>query len=133
MDLLIDGTIDKPAYNQKKLAIELELTSFEEAKVKLMAPDLARQKVEMFLELMENLTGLHGLGNHAEKRQIVKDCFSNRTVVGKNLCLEPQTWLKSRKISELSPLVTQNDTLIELLRGFSGSSVDESEEVAREI
>ena len=128
MDLLIDGTIDKPAYNQKKLAIELDLTGFEEAKVELMAPDLARQKVEKFLELMENLTGLHGLGNHSEKRQIVKNCFSNRTVVGKNFCLKPQSWLQTRKISELSPLVTQNDTLIELLRGFGGSSLYESDD-----
>jgi len=70
----------------------------------------------------------NGLGNHAEKRQIVKNCFSNRTVVGKNLCLEPQTWLKSRKISELSPLVTKNDTLIELLSGFGRSSVDEPDD-----
>jgi hypothetical protein len=32
-----------------------------------------------------------------EKRVIVENCFSNRTVVGKTVCLEPYDWLEVGK------------------------------------
>ncbi|MFZ7093738.1 recombinase family protein [Primorskyibacter sp. 2E233] len=130
MDLLIDGTVDKAAYDNKKLQIELEIANLQEELERVQKAQVTEGLIEQFLELVKTLAELHILANHAEKRRIVKNCFSNRTVVGKNLCLEPYKWLNSRKISELSPLVTQHDPLLELLRGFGRSSEDDFEQAA---
>ena len=52
-----------------------------------------------FLELMKSLAELYILAERDEKRVIVQNCFSNRTVSPKNVCLEPYDWLQRGKIA----------------------------------
>ncbi|MDA7429968.1 recombinase family protein [Primorskyibacter aestuariivivens] len=118
MDLLIDGTIDKAGYDKKKLAIEIDLAGLEAQREKLQTPGDLREKLGTFLELMQSLAELHIRAHADEKRRIVQNCFSNRTVVGRNLFLKPDSWLEMRDVSELSPLVTQHDPLLEFLQRF---------------
>lgn len=114
-DLLIDGAVGQEDFNTRKRSLKLELAALAEEQEKLAKIHLSGARMEKFLELMKNLAGLHISANSDIKRVLVENCFSNRAVVGKKLCLEPYSWLKSRKISELTPLVSQNDPLLELL------------------
>ncbi|WP_167647427.1 recombinase family protein [Mameliella alba] len=130
MDLLLDGTIGQDDYNARRLKLRFDIESLEEATRELGESRITEAQAADLLELLKSLTQLHILGNSATKRRIVENCFSNRTVAGKNLCLEPYNWLQKAKFSELSPLVTQNDTLIELLRGDRRSEGDDLDEAA---
>jgi hypothetical protein len=76
--------------------------------------DLLPDKLEKFIELMKTPTELHDSLVADEKRQMVRNVFSNRRVSGESVELEPYDWLADRKFADLSPLVTHVDTLIEL-------------------
>jgi hypothetical protein len=64
-------------------------------------PDPAAETAKhmQFLELMKSLAELYILAERDEKRVIVQNCFSNRTVSPKNVCLEPYDWLQRGKIA----------------------------------
>ncbi len=47
-----------------------------------------------FLELVKTLYVLHQVGSPAQKRRITEIAFSNRTLTGKTLYLEPEKWLQ---------------------------------------
>ncbi|MEL7252817.1 MAG: recombinase family protein [Pseudomonadota bacterium] len=113
-DLLIDGTVSKDDFHTKKQALAQELSDLQHQQEKAEETHLTGQRMEKFIELMKDLAGLHILAEPHEKRCMLEYCFSNRTVTGKKPQLEPHIWLESRKISELSPMVNQNDTLLEL-------------------
>ncbi|MCK0103227.1 recombinase family protein [Pseudohalocynthiibacter sp. F2068] len=113
-DLLIDGTIGKADFNDRKRTLALELAQLEENRKDADRNHLSIEQMEIFIELMKNLSRLHISAEPAEKRSLVKNCFSNRTVVGKEPCLKPHSWLQSQEFSELSPLVNHIDPLIEL-------------------
>ena len=130
MDLLLDGSIDQADYNERRLKLKLDLDALEETAKDLQKMRITDEQAGDLLELLKSLTQLYILGNSRIKRRIVENCFSNRTVVGKNPYLEPYIWLQEAKFSDLSPLVTQNDTLIELLRMFRSLGVDETDQAA---
>lgn len=130
MDLLVDGAISQEDYNKRRLKMKLEIDALEETAADLRKKRLSDADAADLLELLKSLTQLHILGNSAVKRRIVENCFSNRTVVGKTLCLEPYNWLSEAKNPKLSPLVTQNDTLLELLRMFRSRGVDDLDQAA---
>lgn len=113
-DLLIDCEISRDEYNQKKQSLAIELAHLKEERSAVDRFILSEVEMEKFLELMENLAGLHISAKPLEKRWMVENCFSNRTVVEKSLCLEPSNWLQVSEFMSLSPLVTSNDPLIEL-------------------
>lgn len=116
MDLLIDGALSQHDHDRKKIQLQLDRQSLEEDLQKSAKKHLTTAAMQKFLELMKNLAELHILANANEKRLLAKNCFSNRTVAEKKLCLEPHNWLKTKDFSELSPLVTQNGPLLELLQ-----------------
>ena len=113
-DLLIDGAITRDEHQAHKHSLSLELAALREDRANTAKFHLSEEEMVNFLELMKNLAQLHMSANEDEKRWMVDNCFSNRTVVGKDPCLKPYSWLQSRNFSELAPLVTQNDTLLEL-------------------
>jgi len=117
-DLLLDGTLDKEDFHQRRQALKLDLGELAQRRAEAARNHLSNAEMQKFLELMKSLEALHILANDDEKRWMVENCISNRTVVGKKLCLEPHSWLQERQISELSPLVTHNDPLLELIRRF---------------
>lgn len=114
VDLLVDDSIDKPMHVERKLKIQLNIKKPENSGMS------AAQTADL-LELFKTLTQLHFLGNAATKRRIVQNCFSNRTVVERDLSLEPYDWLREARNFELSPVVTQYDPLLELLHSFRSS------------
>lgn len=113
-DLLVDGALDRKDFERRKNALEIELGELESERVETAKNDLPPDKMEKFIELMKNLAELHGSAMPDEKRHLVQNVFSNRTVVEKSVVLEPFDWLLNREFSDLSPLVTHVDTLIEL-------------------
>lgn len=113
-DLLVDGLICEEEYQSRRKAATLELASLNEEWRKLNRNGVSAGKVAKFLELMKNISVLHRLLKPCEKREIVEHLFSNRVVDRKTICIKPLDWLIVHKISDLSPLVTRFDTLIEL-------------------
>lgn len=113
-DLLIDGDLDKGQFENRKRALSLERATLEEDLAEARKNELLPDKLEKFIELMKSLTELHDLLVDDEKRSLVRNVFSNRTVLDKSVELEPYDWLADRKFADLSPLVTHVDTLIEL-------------------
>lgn len=93
-DLLIDGTIDPQAYRARHRAGQLQLSELKEQLANL--PDQAQvaEHCHEFLELMKNLCLLYQMADPPEKRDIVENAFSNRTVAGKYVELEPYDWLQ---------------------------------------
>jgi site-specific DNA recombinase len=96
-DLLLDGTIDADDHSTRKRNLTLELRTLEDERDNATKNELKPDEVGKFLELMKSLVLLHRLAKPAEKRLMVQNCFSNRQVHGKKLCLEPQNWLVEAK------------------------------------
>jgi hypothetical protein len=113
-DLLIDGQFDKQLFEEKKRQLSAERLSLQDELTEARKNELLPDKLEKFIELMKTLTKLHDLLVDDEKRSLVQNVFSNRTVSGKYVELEPYDWLADREFADLSPLVTHVDTLIEL-------------------
>lgn len=115
-DLLVDGTIDKSDYERRKQTLKLELAELEQRRAKATRRDLSDGEMAIFIELMKSLVQLHNSAVPAEKRAMLRNLYSNRTVSGKSVELEPHIWLTDRKFDDLSSLVPHADTLIELFR-----------------
>jgi DNA invertase Pin-like site-specific DNA recombinase len=98
-DLLIDGSIDKDAHQLRERDGKLRLAELQEELATLPDPAAETAKHMQFLELMKSLAELYILAEHDEKRVIVENCFSNRTVSPKNVCLEPYDWLQTGKVA----------------------------------
>jgi site-specific DNA recombinase len=113
-DLLIDGDLEKRQFDEKKQLLTLEHIAQKEELAQARKGDLLPDKLEKFIELMKTLTELHDSLVADEKRQMVRNVFSNRRVCGESVELEPYDWLADREFADLSPLVTHVDTLIEL-------------------
>jgi site-specific DNA recombinase len=96
-DLLLDGTLSNDEFNTRKRTLVLEIRAIEEERDKATKNHLAGDEMKKYLELMKSLVLLHRSGKPAEKRMMVKYCFSNRKVHEKKLCLEPYNWLQEVK------------------------------------
>lgn len=92
-DLLIDGTIDRDAYDRRKAGLMQELNQLYEEIENSSKKDLSPEEMQKFLELMKTLNLLYISANPAEKRRMVENAFSNRTVCPENVYLEPYNWL----------------------------------------
>ena len=114
-DLLIDGAISPSVHHRRQHDMKLEIGQLKHDRAQLHSEQPSERHLANFLELMKSLVQLHISANRPEKRILVENCFSNRTVVENRPCLEPYSWLKCRDFAELSPLVTQNGPLLELL------------------
>jgi site-specific DNA recombinase len=113
-DLLVDGDLDKRQFEEKKHTLTLEHLALQQELTQARKKDLLPDKLEKFIELMKILTELHDSLVADEKRQLVRNVFSNRRVSGKSVELQPYDWVADREFADLSPLVTHVDTLIEL-------------------
>jgi len=93
-DALIDGLIDKATFETRKSALVSDSEDLTTALAETADMAANERFFRSFLELVKNLHLLHQLGNPAQKRQITEIAFSNRTLTGKTLYLEPQKWLQ---------------------------------------
>jgi len=89
-DMLIDGTIEKPLFEDRKNALLLEQ---REAKDRILdieknGGELAR--LEKFLELVKSASLLYQTADTAEKRELVRELTSNLKLGGKKVIVEPK-------------------------------------------
>ena len=102
-DALVDGLISKKVFNerQKGLLLEAQELRAEEQAGAALAQKAAQ--VGSLIELTKTLTRSHELADRAEKRRIVESTTSNWMVIGKNVYLEPRTWLVEVKNLSSTP------------------------------
>jgi len=136
-DLVIDGTIVAEVFNERQGVAKLRIAELRETLEQLPDPSqiIARQRT--FLELMKSLTQLYELADPRDKRQMLKNCFSNLQVVEKSIALEPCNWLTWPEFAYSDPsgdperhtyrtafdkyeepAPSQEDTLLELFRRY---------------
>ena len=94
-DVLLDGLIDNVAFNEKRDSLLQEQVKLREEQVAREArPDLTEGHIHRFLELMKSLYVTYLFASDAEKREIAKLTTSNRSIVGRNVFVEPRDWLR---------------------------------------
>jgi site-specific DNA recombinase len=91
-DLLVEKTIDTDTYHQKRADTLAAIARLKE-QVQSQKTMPTQADTAEFLELIKNLAGQYQIANPAEKREMVSLFTSNRTVTGKNVCVEPSEWL----------------------------------------
>jgi site-specific DNA recombinase len=96
-DLLIDGTISKPDFEAKKQNLALELAELAQERSRLTENLPTEQDVQTFLELATSLDLQYKMAIGDERRHMVQNLFSNRTLSPAELYLEPQSWLQDLK------------------------------------
>lgn len=86
VDAFLEGNLEKDLYEDRKRLLLLERLEAEEKLASLKAnPASGGEKVLEFLELSKTALLRYQLGNHDEKRDMVKLMFSNLSVTGKNV------------------------------------------------
>jgi site-specific DNA recombinase len=87
-DALIDGILEKPTFDARKAALLSDEQRILEAIRNLEAGNGgAFQRLERFLELVRNAPVAYKYANPDEKRDLVKNLFSNLKLIDKNLDL----------------------------------------------
>ena len=114
-DLLLDDVLTQAEYEERRRELTRARIDLVDERRHVAAGAVSSDMVRKFLELMKSLVRLHQSAKAPEKRVLVENAFSNRTVVGKKVWLEPRNWLTEREFAKLSPMVTQLGTLLELL------------------
>ena len=92
-DLLIEGTLPQDDYEQRRRGLLIELSDLEAELDTASKQDLTPEQMRKFLELMKTLSSLYISAKPAEKRRMVENAFSNRSVCPENVYLEPHNWL----------------------------------------
>ena len=93
-DLLVDGTLDKTLFEKQKNKLELNLATAMERLGNMPDPKQVAQNRIQFLELMKSLSRLHICATASEKREIVENAFSNRSIIRNDVELERYDWLQ---------------------------------------
>ena len=92
-DALVDRLIDKETFNARNQKLLLDKARLEEEIAEAENKDADPERLRNFLELIKNLAVTYIYGEPDEKREIAQMAISNRTVVGKNVLVEPSDWL----------------------------------------
>jgi hypothetical protein len=96
-DLLLDGLIDRDAFQAKKEALLIEQRRLAEEHAIAAANTVTEARLRKFLELATSLTRLYQNAAKPEKRRIVEWATSNRTAAQKSVYFEPSKWLAGTK------------------------------------
>ena len=89
-DAFIDGVLEKPIFEERKAALVIEEREIRDRIHDLEAGNsLALKKLEEFLELIKNAPFLYKNANTQEKRELIRNLFSNLTLIDRNVSVEP--------------------------------------------
>jgi len=78
MDIYLEGGIERPLFEEKKLALLVEQRMFEERRSQIATgQDFVQQDLMKYLELLESLSLSYGTTIPAEKRGLIKSVTSN--------------------------------------------------------
>lgn len=120
-DYLLDGTLDREAFTEKKRALQIDIARLEEELRTQDDKALSSADVDKFFELMKSLAGLYISAKPPIKRGIVENCFSNRVWTGENVELEPSDRLIRARTDVLAPCGGgTRDTFRTFLEKFQG-------------
>lgn len=93
----INEIIDADGFNERKQALLLEKVALEKKHLELTKNQLKPHRLQQFLEHLKSLAATYISAKPERKRELVKLFTSNRTVLGKNVCIEPVDWLLETK------------------------------------
>jgi hypothetical protein len=88
-DALLDGLIDRDAYNTRRRALLVDRQRLSEALAARADPAWRRQAVLDLFERAEMAPQLYRNAEGDEKRELLSELTSNRSVTGKNIVVEP--------------------------------------------
>tara|TARA_R100001244_G_scaffold6593_24_gene8159 strand:- start:31887 stop:33452 length:1566 start_codon:yes stop_codon:yes gene_type:complete len=92
-DALIDKLIDKETFNLKKAKLALEEAQALEDQQRTVTLQQKADNLRTLAELVISLAQTYVFGKTDEKRHLVEMATSNRRVSGKNVYLEPASWV----------------------------------------
>ena len=99
LDAYLDGLVDKPTLETRRAQLQLSEQGLSERKQNSLSQEQILAHTADLFELLKSLYLTYSLANSAEKRQILKILFSNRTIDGGNVELAPSIW--TRKATNL--------------------------------
>jgi len=102
-DALIDGLIDKDAYQSRNEKFLFEQRRLQEKLRDPVDPDAEKERLRNFLEQVKSLAPLYDSAKPHEKRNIVRWATSNRTIAGKSIAFEPSNWLEAARVILAAP------------------------------
>jgi DNA invertase Pin-like site-specific DNA recombinase len=102
-DALIDGLIDKDAYQSRTEKLLFEQRRLQEKLQDPVDPDAEKERLRKFLEQVKSLTPLYDSAKPHEKRNIVRWATSNRSVAEKSITFEPSNWLEAAQFVLAAP------------------------------
>lgn len=102
-DALIDGLIDKDAYESRNEKLLFEQRRLQEKLKDPVDPDAEKERLRKFLEQVKSLAPLYDSAKPHEKRNIVRWATSNRTVAEKSIAFEPSNWLEAAQFVLTAP------------------------------
>ena len=112
LGLLLDGTIDKAAYQVQQATISVDLARLQTERSKVGEDHAGPDDLERFFELMLSLKNLYEMAKPTVQRGLLETCFSNRSWDGENVRLEPCAELVSMKNGCGDPFsATNRDTV----------------------
>jgi len=96
-DALVDRLIEKDVYNDRMQSLLLDKAAIEEKTISSSKFETNLLHLRKFLELLKNLANTYRIAKSPRKREIVRNAFSNRSIIGRNVYLEPSNWLSMAK------------------------------------
>lgn len=102
-DALIDGLIDKDAFQSRHEKLLFDQQRLQEMLREPVDPDAEKEQLRKFLEQVKSLAPLYEFSKSHEKRNIVRWATSNRTVAGKTIDFEPSNWLEAAQTVLAAP------------------------------
>lgn len=94
-DLLVDGAIDKPAYELRKQNLEFEKQQLREELASLERSRAEEKDLKALLELAVDLSFLFDAAPSLKKRELIRNCFVAPNVLDGQLVAQAADWLVS--------------------------------------
>ena len=92
-DLLIDGVLGNNDFDQRKRTLTLELAQLEENLADARRNTITEHDIDSFLDHMKSLATLYKASLDDEKRQLLENAFSKRTVTEDRVHFEVAPWI----------------------------------------
>jgi len=98
-DLLVDGAIDKPAYELRKQNVEFEKQQLREELDALERSRAEEKDLKALLALAADLSSLYDAAPPPKKRELIRNCLVAPCVMDGQLVSHPADWLVSLRKS----------------------------------
>ncbi len=110
-DKFIDDLIDETSFNTKKKELVIDEAKWKKHASQKVTFEQRQVTLENYIELAKNLYFTYQNAARHQKREIVNFATSNRTVSGKNVCVEPSKWVSTlQRMGDFSYCAHSKDT-----------------------